>query len=160
MAGKTPLVLAVGDHVRLKTRDTNQHTAYGAEAADPTMFHDAVDGIVFSIRNVKTGALVTKTTGKLTDHVFELVYIRTFSPRYASLRNAPRGADDPTMTAGWKRLRATLRKAAEEGKIFSTASNELLEGSPLAGMLDGWKVVKIWSEQIDSLEKAETEPAA
>lgn len=160
MAKGTPQVLAVGDYIRLKMRNHNLHQTYRAGIGETAAFHEAVDGIILSIRNVGTGHLIAKTKGALDQYVFEVVYSRTFNPRYASLRNAARGVEDPTTTSGWKRLTATLRKSAEEDKLFSTASPELLMESPLASLLDGWEVVKIWAREIESLEKPEPEKAA
>ena len=159
MAKATPLVLAVGDHIRLKMRDLNRHQAYRAIAGETTV-HESVDGIILSIRNVSTGQLVARTKGALDQFVIEVIHNRTFNSRYASLRNAARGVEDPIATPGWKKLRAVLRKSAEESKLFSTASPELLTASPLASLLDGWKVIKVWSRDIESLEKPEEKEAA
>jgi hypothetical protein len=159
MAKATPQVLAVGDYIRLKMRALNLHQAYRAGAGEAATVHESVDGIILSIRNTRTGHLLDRTKGPLDQFVIEVVHNRTFNPHYASLRNAARGVEDPTTTAGWKKLRAILRKSAEEGKLFSTASPELLTDSPLASVLDGWKVVKVWSGDIVSLEKPEEKEA-
>lgn len=159
MAKKTPQVLAIGDHIRLKARDNNQYQAYRSGADATVIFHEPVDGLVLSIREVRSGKLKEKTHGALDQYVFEIVYSRTFNPRYASLRNAARGMEDPTATNGWKKLRAMLRKSAEEGKLYSAASPELLTDSPLASLLDGWEVVKLWSHEIESLEEPEEQEA-
>jgi len=160
MAKATPQVLAVGDYIRLKMRDLNLHQAYRAIAGETATVHESVDGIILSIRSVSTGQLVVNTDGTLDQFVIELIHNRTFNPRYASLRNVARGVEDPITTPGWKKLRAILRKSAEEGKLFSTASPELLTNSPLASLLDGWKVIKLWSQNIESLEKPEEKEAA
>ena len=55
MAKQTPQVLAVGDHIRLKARDNNQHQAYRAGASEVVTFHEPVDGLVLSIRDVRSG---------------------------------------------------------------------------------------------------------
>ncbi|MHB0938970.1 MAG: hypothetical protein ACYDCO_06075 [Armatimonadota bacterium] len=159
MAKQTPQVLAVGDHIRLKARDNNQHQAYRAGASEVVTFHEPVDGLVLSIRDVSSGQLRDKTKGALDQYVIEIVYSRTFNPRYASLRNAARGVEDPTTTGGWRKLRAVLRKSVEEGKLFSAASPEQLAAGPLANLLDGWKVVKVWSQELETLEKAEEKAA-
>ena len=156
---ETPQALAVGDYVRLKTRDGNQHISYKAGAGEVTSYREPIDGLILSIRDVKSGKLVPATERSIDQYVVELVYTRTFNTRFASLRNAPRGTDDPTSTAGWKRLRATLRKAVEEGNLYSTAVPDLLTNSPLASLLDGWKVVKIWAQEMVNLEKPATQEA-
>jgi hypothetical protein len=153
-------ILAVGDYVRLTARDGNQHTTYQAGAGEVATYREPVDGLILSIRDIHTGELVTKTEGDLDQYVVELIYNRTFNPRYASLRNAPRGVEDATATSGWKRLRATLRKSAEEGKLYSSAVPGLFTDSPLAALVDGWKIVKIWSKDIENLEKPEAGEAA
>lgn len=159
MAKQTPQVLAVGDHIRLKARDNNQHQAYRSGASEVVTFHESVDGLVLSIRDVRTGQLKDKTKGALDQYVIEIVYSRTFNPRYSSLRNAARGVEDPTTTGGWRKLRAVLRKSVEEGKLYSAGSPELLADSPLTSLLDGWKVVKVWSQELESLEKPEEKEA-
>jgi len=159
MAKQAPQMLAVGDYIRLKKRELNSHQAYRAGVGEMSSFHEAVDGIILSIRNVHTGHLIDKTKGALDQYVVEVVYNRTFNARYASLRNAARGVEDPTTTPGWRKLRAVLRKSTEDGKLFSTASPALLTDSPLASLLDGWKIVKVWSQDLETLEKPEQEEA-
>ena len=84
------------------------------------------------------------------------MYDHTFNTRYASLRNAPRGStESPVNMPGWKRLRAALRTAADRGQFYPTTSPTLLTDSPLAALLDGWKVVKVRSNGIVQLEKPE-----
>jgi len=147
----TSQILAVGDHVRLKARDGNQHASYQAGADELSSYRDPVDGLVLSIRDVQTGKLVPATDQLLDNYVVEVIYSRTFSARFASVRNAPRGTEDPTITAAWKRLNAALRKSAEEGKLYSTAMPDLFADSPLANLMDGWKVVKIWAQDMEKL---------
>ena len=159
MARKTPqLTLTVGDHARLKTRESNQHPSYRYDAAEVATYRESVDGIILAIREVRTGKLVSSTKSALDKYVVELIYNRTFNSRLASMRNAPRGVDDPTATSGWKRLRATLRQAADKGEFYSTAMPNLLTDNPLSTLLDGWKVVKVWSREMESLEKPEAPP--
>lgn len=155
MAKQAPLTLAVGDHVRLRSRDGNQHQSYRTSAAEVTTYREAIDGLVLSIRDVKSGQLVAASAGDITNYVVELVYTRSFNPRFASTRNAPRGVDDPTTTGAYRKLRATLRKDAAAGTFYSTATPNLQTSGPLATLLDGWKVVKVWSDNLENLEKAE-----
>lgn len=147
-------VLAVGDHARLISRDRNQHGSYKVTAAEIATSREPVDGMVLSIRDVQTGQLVARAEGNLDRYVVEVVYVNTFNPRFASTRNAPRGVENPMTTGAWKRLRATLRKAAGEEKLFSTATAQA--GGPLAEVLDGWRVAKLWANEIESLEQPET----
>ncbi len=154
MAERKALVLAVGDHVRLKSREGNQYQSYRTSADEVASYRESIDGVVLSIRDIKRGALVGQTKGALDQYVVEVVYTRSFNPRFASTRNAPRGVDDPTATAAWRRLRATLRKDAGDGKFYATAGPQA--DSPLSALLDGWKVVKIWGGDVESLEKPES----
>jgi hypothetical protein len=150
---KKVLKLAVGDHVRLASHLANQHPSYHTSPAFLGLAHEPVDGLVLSIRDVKTGKLIAVTSGALDGHVIELVYDATFNPKVASPRNSPKGVERPTSSPVWQNLRKALRKEAGDGRLFSTAGKENL---PFARMLDGWKVVKVRSEHLVSLEE---EPA-
>lgn len=161
MAQQTsPEILGVGDHVRLKSRAANQHESFRVLDTEAVTVLEPVEGLIFSIRNIKTGHLVAKAEGSLDNYVIELVFDHTFNARYASLRNAPRGSESPMSTASWKRLHAGLRSAAERGEFYSTTTPELWANSPLVALLDGWKVIKVNSQKIESLEKPEPVPEA
>ncbi|MHB9024440.1 MAG: hypothetical protein ACYC7E_09725 [Armatimonadota bacterium] len=156
MAEHSSTSLGVGDHVRLKTVDANMHKSY-MDANMPTApLHAPLDGLILSIRDIRTGKLQKQTKGDLRHFVVELLVDTTFNVRYASQANAPRGSERPNVTPGWRRVRAALRDTAEKGELFAS-SPESISGSPLAGMLDGWKVVKVWSNQLDNQESARTE---
>lgn len=145
-------VLAVGDHVRLGSRATNQHQAFQASHAHGTSYHEPVEGLILSIRDIKTGHLLDKVSGHVGDCVIELLYDNTFNTKYASLRNAPRGSERPTSTPTWQRMRALLREGAEKGQLYTTSIPASLSDSPLAKLLDGWKVVKIHASAMENLE--------
>ena len=151
----SPDILGVGDHVRLKSRAANLHQSYQLVESASTTILEPVEGLVFSIREISSGRLVKQAEGKLEHYVVELLYDHTFNARYASLRNAPRGADHPSTTTGWRRLCAALRSAAERGQFFSSASLNLLTESPLTQLLDGWKVIKIQTTNLEKLERPE-----
>lgn len=147
-------VIGIGDHVRLKSRAVNQHQSSRLAESESATVLEPVEGLVFSIRDIHSGHLVRQAEGTLENYVIEMVYDHTFSTRYASQRNAPRGGTEgPSATASWKRLRAALRGAAERGQFYSTGTTSLLNESPLAALLDGWKVVKIRSNGFEVLEK-------
>jgi len=151
----SPEIPGVGDHVRLKSRAVNRHQSFRLATSESATVLEPVEGLILSIRNITSGQLVKQAEGNLDDYVMEIIYDHTFSTRYASLRNAPRGADIPTATASWKRLRAALRSAADQGQFYSTSTPNLLTDSPLAALLDGWKVIKVRSTNIENLEKPE-----
>ena len=147
----TDITLAVGDHVRLKSRAANQHQSFQLTRDELSTQYEPVDGIVLSIREIATGRLLAETSGDLDSYVIELLNERTFSPRYASQRNAPRGTDHPTAAPAWTRLRQALRQAADSGTLYSSTMPTLLTDSPLAKLLDGWKVLRVRSRDIEQI---------
>lgn len=156
MADKKKIPLAIGDHVRLRAVNLNQHSSQATTSREP------LEGLVLAIREISSGKLVTQTKGDSTKYVVEIVSDHSFSTRYASQRNAPRGSDKPSTTAAWRRLATALRDGATTDKLYSTALPNLLTDSPLAGMLDGWRVVKVWSDALENMERpkpAEAETA-
>ena len=147
--------LVIGDRVRLKSRMANQHQSFKELSAEVATFREPMEGMVLSIRNVKTGQLLAQATGNLEDYVIEIIYDHTFNAKFASLRNAPRGSDSPTSTPGWKRLHAALRAATDKGQLFSTALLTATADSTLLALMDGWKVIKVWSNEIETLQRPE-----
>ncbi len=147
--------LAVGDHVRLVMRNANHHQSYQVTDNLVAPSREPVDGLVLSIRNIATGELLKNAQGNLDNYVIELLFDRTFSARYASLVNAPRGSERATETPRWKRVRALLREGAEKGQMYATALPNYYEDSPLAKYVDGWKVIKVRSSDIILQEQPE-----
>ena len=147
-------MLAMGDHIRLKTRAANQHGTYNIEDAQVAYSREPADGLILSIREVRTGQLVAKTAGDLKNYVIEMVFDNTFNSKYASTKNAPRSADRVTATPLWRLIRSTLRELAEKGEFLSTTTKNFFDEGPLAKKLDGWKVIKIFSSDLTTLEKA------
>ncbi|OPZ81157.1 MAG: hypothetical protein BWY76_03124 [bacterium ADurb.Bin429] len=141
----TGIMLTVGDYVRLKSRAANQHQSFQLNREELSTQYESVDGIVLSIREISTGRLLAETSGDLDGYVIELLNERTFSSRFASQRNAPRGTDHPTAAPAWARLRQALRQAADGGVLYSSSMPTLFTESPLAKLLDGWKVLRIRS---------------
>jgi hypothetical protein len=144
--------LAIGDHIRLKTRASNHHGTYNIEASQVAYSREPADGLILSIRDVHSGQLVAKTTGDLLQYVIEMVFDNTFSSKYASTKNAPRSADRVTATPLWRIIRTTLRDIATKGELLSTATPNFFTEGPLAMKLDGWKVIKVYSTEVTSLE--------
>jgi hypothetical protein len=152
-------VLTVGDHVRLISREKNRYPLPTTYTPGQAPSHEPVDGLVLAIREIATGKLTTQAGGALDGFVVELLYDSTFNTKWASLKNAPRTADRPNSTPSWKRIRALLRDAAEKGQLWSTASPDLFTASPMAKLLDGWKVVKIVAAHLEALDTPEPGPA-
>ena len=146
--------LTIGDRVRLKSRMANEYLSMRDANGEMASAREPMEGMVFSIRDVATGRLVAEATGDLTQYVIEIVYDHTFNARYASLRNAPRGSDSIYGTPGWKKMQAALRAAAQKGELFATGMMKAADPTILS-LLDGWKVVKIWSKDIVNLQKPE-----
>ena len=142
----------IGDRVRLKTRGENRHQAFQVSATEIAHALEPVEGMIFSIRNVGTGQLVALTEQDHAQYVMEVIFQNTFNAKYASTRNAPRGSEDPLATPAWRRLQATLRSAAAQGQLYSTAMSNLPADNPLASLLDGWKIVKVWTGELELLE--------
>lgn len=151
------MTFAVGDHVRLKHSLANEHQSYQIANKQIAFMRESIDGLILSIRDISTGKLMSSTTGELTDYVIELLYDNTFSAKFASLKNAPRTAERPTAAPAWRRMQAILRDMAAKGELLSTSSPDFLQNSPLTKMLDGWKVIKVRSHEISTLEKPQPE---
>lgn len=147
--------LAIGDHVRLKYRAANQHSSAMITDVQVAPAREPVDGLVLSIRDINSGRLVKLATGNFDQYVIEVLYDRTFNPKFSSLSNAPRTTERPSVARAFRQMRAALRAMADKGELFTTSSETILTDSPLSKMLDGWKVIKVWSRDMDSLEKPE-----
>lgn len=149
------VTLAIGDHIRLKARVANQHSAAAVPNNQVVPMREPVEGLVLSIREIGSGRPVKLATGNLDQYVIEMLYDRTFNPKFASLQNAPRGTEKPSLTRAFRQVRAALRAQAEKGELQSTSTDGFMADSPLAKLLDGWKVIKIWSRDMENLEKPE-----
>lgn len=145
--------IAVGDHVRLSTFLANDHQSFQVSDIQVSSRREPLTGLVLSIRDIKTGQLLSATRGGFDNFVIELLYDSTFNARYASLRNAPRGVDRVTATPAWRRLRASLREMNEKGEFCGTTMPNFFTESPIAKFLDGWKVVKVHASEIENLEE-------
>jgi len=150
-------IFGIGDHVRLQSRAVNRHKSSRLAESESATLLEPVEGLILTIRDISSGRLVKQATGTLENYVIEIVYDHTFNTRYASLRNAPRAStESPVNMPGWKRLCVALRSAADRDQFYSTTSPTMLTDSPLASLLDGWKVVKIRSNGFVQLDKMET----
>jgi hypothetical protein len=154
-ARKRPVVrsVSVGDLVRLPPDAYRALQGYASTSGAEARSAEAVVGVVCSVRNISTGNLVTQTRGDLTGYVLELIHAQTFRPHYGSDQNTggPRGPEDIRENPVLNRLRRTLNELARKGHRINTAGEGLGE-EPLKSLLDGWRVVKVKAEVVESAE--------
>ncbi|MCJ7751930.1 MAG: hypothetical protein MUQ65_12680 [Armatimonadetes bacterium] len=150
-AYKALKTVAVGDVVRFSGGVRNQIARYDANISRDGRGAEAVEGIVCSIRNISTGKLVGNTRGEVSGYVLEIVHHQTFRLHYGSDRNTggPRGPEDVRNNPTWARLRELLTGMAAKKRYMSAASGGLTE-EPLLSLLDGWRVVKMRAEYVQS----------
>jgi len=148
---KTLKTVAIGDVVRFGGDARNQMSRYDAGASSDSRGAEAIEGIVCSIRNIATGKAVGKTRGDISGFVLEIVHHQTFKVHYASDRNTggPRGPENVRNNPIWARLREVLTSMAAKKQYVSSAAGSLSE-EPLASLLDGWRVVKVKAEGVQS----------
>jgi len=144
--------VAIGDAVRIPAEERNLIGRYDPRAAQDGRSGEGIEGVVCSVREIKTGKLVAKTTGNLSDYVLEVMHSQTFRLHYGSDRNTggPRGPEDFRDNPVWQRLRAALREMAASKRLVSTSGGGLSE-EPLRSLLDGWRVVKVKAEHVEAL---------
>jgi len=151
-AKRRQTAVAVGDAVRLPAEAHNQISRYDPKLAPGGRSTEAIEGIVCSIRDIRSGKLVAKTKGDLAGFVLEILHAQTFRLQYSSERNvagaAPSGI--PAQNPLWSRLRALLQEMAARGELVSVSSGGLSQ-DPFASLLDGWRVVKVKAEAIEPL---------
>ena len=149
--------LAIGDQVRLTMRAANMHQSYKVIDQAVAPEREPVDGLIFAIRNIKTGLLVAATDGDFDNFVIEILFDRTFNPRYADYSNAPKTVDRPSSAPRYIGVKKALKEAAEKGTLYSTSNKELWQESPLAKHLKGWKIIKVRSNEIEMMEVKKAE---
>jgi len=147
---QTPV--AVGDAVRLPAESRNLISRYDPKLARGARCTEGIEGIVCSIRDIRTGKLVAKTRGDLTGFVLEILHAQTFRLQYSSERNTAgaSGSGDPSDSPVSLRLRGLLQELASRRELVS-ASSGVLSREPFAELLDGWRVVKVKAEAVDPL---------
>jgi hypothetical protein len=147
---QTPV--AVGDAVRLPAETRNLISRYDPKLARGARVTEGIEGLVCSIRDIRTGKLVAKTRGDLTGFVLEILHTQTFRLQYSSERNTAgvSGSAAPTDSPLWLTLRALLQEMAARRELVS-ASSGVLSQDPFASLLDGWRVVKMKAEAVDPL---------
>ncbi len=143
--------VAVGDAVKLPAEARNLIGRYDPSTARRVLGAESVEGLVCSIRTIKTGKLVAKTRGDLSRYVLEVIHSETFrrGPPFQSA-DAP-GAARPMESPLWQRLRALLQEAAGKKQLLSVASGGLSE-EPYKSLLDGWRVVKVKAALVEAVD--------
>lgn len=152
-ARKTLTAVEIGDVVRFPAEARNLIGRYDPAVARGARAADAIEGIVCSIRSIATGKLIPKTRGDLSGHVLEIMHDQTFQLHYASDRNTggARGPENVRENPVWQRVREVLREMASGKQLISAASGGLGQ-EPLHSLLDGWRVVKVKAEYVESAE--------
>lgn len=144
-AAPRPTSLAVGD-VLVLSRDDFRPVGPRPPAAPGTGGGewDALEGVVCSIRDIRTGKLAAKTTKPLEQYVIEVLQHRTFRGEFSSARNAggPRGPAMIALNPAWQRVRTLLQQMAARKELVSLSSGTLA-AQLFDPLLDGWRVTKI-----------------
>jgi len=151
--------ISVGDQVRVPLEVENAYAGYQLPTDRRRTMGEPIEGLVCSIRNVSTGQLVNTASGDMNDYVFEILHSRSFNPRFASEHNVG-GSKAPRLVQeyeSWSKVRQALRDLAARGELLSDARGELAKQA-LAPHLDGWRVVKMRSAVIESLEEEVSGP--
>ncbi len=143
----------IGDAVRFPAEARNQIGRYDPHIARGARGAEGIEGIVCSIRDIGTGKLVAKSRGDLSGFVLEVLHHQTFQLHYASDRNTggPRGPENVKENPTWLRVREVLREMSANNQLVSVATGGLSE-EPMRPLLDGWRVVKIKAEYVESAE--------
>lgn len=139
--------VAVGEAVRLPPEGENKIACYDRQSGGQG--REETEGIVCAIRDIRSGKLVAKTRGALTDFVLEILQIQSSQLRSSSDRRGG-GYGVPTDSPVWGKLQGLLQEMAGRGEYASAGSGALLE-EPFSSLLDGWRVVKAKAEEIEPL---------
>jgi hypothetical protein len=119
----------------------------GARAAE------TIEGLVCSVRTIKTGRLVAKTRGDLSAYVLEIIHSETFERHVGTSRNSS-GVLGPArlkQSPVWRRAQEILREAASKKQLLSAASGGLSD-EPYKSLLGGWRVVKVKAEVVEAVD--------
>lgn len=157
---RTAQTIAIGDQVRVPLQAANAFPGYSLPREPGEFLSEPIEGLVCSIREVSTGQLTAVASGRLDQFVFEILHSRTFNPRFSSEHNVggARVARPVQEYDRWKRLRQRLRESAEKGQLLSHASQGLVK-EVLGTMLQGWRVTKVRTDAIESMEAEVSSPA-
>jgi len=149
-APKKPTPVGVGDAVRMPTEVSNTFMHYDPRREIIGRGANAIEGLIWSIREVATGKLVATTHGPLSGYVLEVLHDRTFHPQFSGNINSggPKGPTAASENPKWAQIRSLLKEMAKRGKFVSQASGGL-NAQPFAALLDGWRVVKLHADVVE-----------
>jgi|WetSurMetagenome_2_1015567.scaffolds.fasta_scaffold410476_2 hypothetical protein len=152
---KNPLtLLAPGDAVRLSLRVHNRFSGYDPRQKREDSTSRQIEGIILAIREIATGKLAALASGDFSQYVLEVIHNRSFDPSFASTQNAgkvipgERGRISPL----WQKVQQAIKQMAKEHKLVSISGGGF-SGSPISGLLDGFRVVKVRADEIEALEQ-------
>lgn len=143
---------AIGDHVRLPVGVENEVVNYRLSSRQEGRANP-IQGLLLSIRDIKTGQLVAVAAGDPGQYVFEVLQDRSFQAGFASDHNVAKGAVRVSDNPVWNRLRSAMRQKTSRGELGSQATG-LMNQSPINTTLDGWRMVKVRSRAIENVETA------
>jgi hypothetical protein len=159
-AGKTETTsISVGDQVRVPLEADNAYAGYQLPVDQKRAMDEPIEGLVCAIRHVPTGKLVKTASGNMNEYVFEILHSRSFNPRFSSDHNVGK-SKVPRLVQEyetWSAVRQALRDLAAKDELLSDARGELAKQA-LAPSLDGWRLVKMRSPVIESLEEEVSGP--
>jgi hypothetical protein len=146
-------LLAPGDEVRLPLRIHNRVHGYDPRLLREDVPSRAIEGLVLSVREIATGKLVPLASGEFSQYVLEVLHNRSFDAIFSSTQNAGKSTmgQRPQNTPMWARVKSALHQMGAERKLISLADGTL-NASPLATMLDGWRIVKVRANEIEAVE--------
>ena len=149
---KGPGPVSVGDAVRMPTEASNTFVHYDPRTEISGRGAGAIEGLVWSVRDVSSGKLVAKTSGPLSRYVLEVLHDRTFHPQFSGNINSggPKGPVLANENPKWNRIRTLLREMAKGGNLVSQASGGL-NVEPFLSLLDGWRVVKLHADLVEMM---------
>jgi len=137
---------AIGDEVRVPAEVRNEHANY-EHAPDAEGAREPIDGLVISIREISSGHHVKVAAGESRNYVFDLLQSQTFDPRFASKSNS-QGVTAGRIEEGsaYLEVQAALRRRTVQAR--ETNAENLLHEPPLAGLLDGWRLVRVCAAEV------------
>lgn len=144
-----PRMLAPGDEVRVPLRVHNSYPGYDPRSLAEDVPTRAIEGIILSIRDIATGHLVPLATGNFDQYVLEIIHNRSFDAAFGSQQNSskmPPGSP-PQASPLWNKSCMLIKQLAAERKLISSADGSVYK-SPLANLLDGWRIVKVRADQV------------
>ena len=145
---------AIGDGVRVATDARNEFLRYehspGTEGA-----RRPIDGMVVAIREISSGQPVIVAAGDARRYVFDLLDDQSFDPRVSSKRNSQGVSAGRVRDAeAYHQVKQALRQLA--GRAAPASGYSALAGPPLSELLDGWRVIRVRTPQVDVMETEES----